>query len=182
MSDFCSFICAIHEIGGTPSLLPLRSSVKNSHPRHPRNQRLKFFQFLFRVIGGSFAFLVVKNAFLCGSVTLWFTFLNLEKTATCRQIVCMKTVTYPLRLPKDLYKRVEIEAGRRKKKLSETFRDLISYGFKAMPSSPDTSEVIAQNWDKLGPAPEVLYDKLLVCRGGRFRHSRQRLRRRFTTK
>ena len=94
------------------------------------------------------------------SEALWFTFLNLEKNAACRQIVCMKTVTYPLRLPKELYERVEIEAGRRKKKLSETFRDLISYGFEALPPLPDTSQVIAETWDKLGPAPDVLYDKL----------------------
>ena len=90
----------------------------------------------------------------------------------------MKIVRYPLRLPKDLYKRVEIEAGRRKKKLSETFRELISYGLKVLPPLSDPSEVIAENWDKLGPAPEVLYDKVHLCRLGRFRNSR----RRFTTK
>jgi len=71
----------------------------------------------------------------------------------------MKTVTYPLRLPDDLYKKVQGEARRRKKKLSELFRDLISYGFDALPPAPDM-EVIADTWEKLGPAPDILYDKL----------------------
>ena len=75
------------------------------------------------------------------------------------QNVCMKTVTYPLRLPDDLYKRVQTEARRRRKKISELFRDLIAYGFEALPPVPDT-EVIADTWEKLGPAPDVLYDKL----------------------
>lgn len=69
----------------------------------------------------------------------------------------MKTVTYPIRLPKDLYQRVQAEAGRRKKKLSETFRDLIAYGFDALPPLPDTAEAAADTWEKLGPAPEVDY-------------------------
>jgi len=83
-----------------------------------------------------------------------------EKSKVCTQIVYMKTVTYPLRLPRDLYKRVEAEAERRKKKLSETFRDLIAYGFEALPPLPDTSQVVADTWEKLGPAPDVIYDKL----------------------
>ena len=72
----------------------------------------------------------------------------------------MKTITYPLRLPKDLYDRVATEAERRKKKMSETFRDLIAYGFGALPPLPDTSEVVADTWEKLGPAPDIAYDKL----------------------
>ena len=71
----------------------------------------------------------------------------------------MKTVTYPLRLPDELYKRVRTEAKRRRKKISELFRDLIAYGFEALPPVADT-EVIADTWEKLGPAPDVLYDKL----------------------
>ncbi len=71
----------------------------------------------------------------------------------------MTTVTYPLRLPKELYRRVQAEAERRKKKLSETFRDLIAYGFASLPPLPDT-EVVADTWEKLGPAPDIVYDKL----------------------
>ena len=61
---------------------------------------------------------------------------------------------------KDLFERVEAEAGRRRKKLSETFRDLIAYGFEALPPLPDTSEVVSDTWEKLGPTPDILYDKL----------------------
>ena len=71
----------------------------------------------------------------------------------------MKTVTYPLRLPKDLFKR-EAEVDRRRKKVSETFRDLITYGFEALPPLPDTSAMVADTWEKLGPAPDVDYDKI----------------------
>ena len=71
----------------------------------------------------------------------------------------MKTVTYPLRLSDELYKRVRLEARRRKKKISELFRDLITYGFESLPPVPDT-QVIVDTWEKLGPAPDVLYDKL----------------------
>jgi hypothetical protein len=72
----------------------------------------------------------------------------------------MKTVTYPLRLPKDLYKRVEAEAQKRHKKLAETFRDLIAYGFEALPPMPDAAEVVADTREKLGPAPDVVYHNL----------------------
>ena len=72
----------------------------------------------------------------------------------------MKTVTYPLRLPQDLYKRVELEAGKRHKKLSELFRELIGHGFEALPPMPDTSAAVADTWDRLGPAPDIDYAKL----------------------
>jgi hypothetical protein len=71
----------------------------------------------------------------------------------------MKTVTYPLRLPKSLYRRAELEALKRHKKLSELFRDLISYGFKALPATPDTRAAVAETWEKLGPAPDIDYAK-----------------------
>jgi len=73
----------------------------------------------------------------------------------------MKTVTYPLRLPKDLYAKAQNEAAKRKKKLSEIFRDLIIYGFEALPPLPDErTKLIADTWDKLGPAPDIDYDRL----------------------
>ena len=73
----------------------------------------------------------------------------------------MKTITYPLRLPEDLYNRVQAEAAKRQKKLSEVFRDLIVYGFNALPPLPEESaRMIADTWEKLGPAPEIDYDKL----------------------
>lgn len=72
----------------------------------------------------------------------------------------MKTVTYPLRLPDALYNQVRKEAERRHKKLSEAFREIITYGLEALPPMPDTSAMLADTWDKLGPAPEIDYDKL----------------------
>jgi hypothetical protein len=85
---------------------------------------------------------------------------RLEKRLNCSQIDCMKTVTYALRLDQELYEKVGVEADKRKKKLSEMLRDLITYGFKALPPLPDTPEVVADTWEKLGPAPDVAYDKL----------------------
>ena len=73
----------------------------------------------------------------------------------------MKTVTYPVRMPKELYARVQAEAKKRQKKLSEILRDLITYGFEALPPWPDErTAVIAETWEKLGPPPEIDYDKL----------------------
>jgi hypothetical protein len=72
----------------------------------------------------------------------------------------MKTVVYPLRLPAGLYKRVQVEAGKRRKKVSELFREVIQYGLPALPPLPDTSQAIAGTWEKLGPAPDIDYDKL----------------------
>lgn len=85
---------------------------------------------------------------------------GLENGLICRHFEYMKTVTYPLRMPKDLYERVEAEAQKRRKKLSEVFRDLISYGFEALPPMPDTAEAVADTWEKLGPAPDIDYAKL----------------------
>ena len=75
-------------------------------------------------------------------------------------LYAMKVVTYPLRLPQDLYDRVKAESQKRRKKMSELFRDLIGYGFEALPPMPDTAEAVADTWDKLGPAPDVDYAKL----------------------
>ena len=73
----------------------------------------------------------------------------------------MKNITYPLRLPRALYRKVEAEARKRRKKLSEIFRDLIAYGFESLPPMPeDNTRVIADTWERLGPAPDIDYDKL----------------------
>jgi hypothetical protein len=71
----------------------------------------------------------------------------------------MKNVTYPLELPKDLFERVQAVAERSKKELSATFRDLIIDGIATQPASADIAQV-SDTWEKLGPAPDVLYDKL----------------------
>lgn len=86
---------------------------------------------------------------------------GLAKRGFCTQIVCVKTITYPLRLNKEVFQRVKREAGRRHKKVSELFRDLIDYGLPSLPPLPDeATEAIADTWAKLGPAPDVDYDKL----------------------
>ena len=71
----------------------------------------------------------------------------------------MKTVTYPLRLPDELYQQVQDEATRRHKKISELFREIIGYGLESLPPVPDY-EAAQEAWDSLGPAPDVIYDKL----------------------
>ena len=78
----------------------------------------------------------------------------------CGRVLYMKSIVYPLRIRKDVFERVEAEAEKRKKKVSEVFRDLIIYGFKALPPVADTSGAVADTWEKLGPAPDVLYDRL----------------------
>ena len=72
----------------------------------------------------------------------------------------MKTVSYTLRIGKDVFARVEKEAKRRKRSLADIFRDSISYGLPALPPPPDMNKVISDTWEKLGPAPEIDYDKL----------------------
>ena len=77
------------------------------------------------------------------------------------QFVCVKTITYPLRLDAQLYRRVRREAQRRGRKLSDVFRETISLGLPTLPPPPDAMDhVIADTWEKLGPAPEIDYGKL----------------------
>jgi hypothetical protein len=72
----------------------------------------------------------------------------------------MKTVTYPIRIDKREYEALVAEAKRRRKSLADLFRDLITYGLPALPPIPETCEILQEVWDNLGPAPEILYDKL----------------------
>jgi hypothetical protein len=59
-----------------------------------------------------------------------------------------------------MFERVEDEARRRKKSLAGIFRDAIAYGLPALPPVPGLERVVADTWEKLGPAPEIDYDKL----------------------
>lgn len=73
----------------------------------------------------------------------------------------MKTVTYPIRFKQDEYDRLMAEAKRRRKPLSDLFRDLVTYGLPALPALPENCDAaIGEYWESLGPAPEVNYDKL----------------------
>ena len=84
----------------------------------------------------------------------------MQKKGYCGQIVCVKTVTYPIRIEKSDYQKLAAEAKRRRKSLADLFRDLITYGLPALPPIPETYEALQQVWDDLGPPPEILYDKL----------------------
>lgn len=74
----------------------------------------------------------------------------------------MKTVTYPLRLDENTMARIQLEARRRKRSMADVFREVIGLGLPALPPVPEASMdgVIADTWEKLGPAPEIDYGKL----------------------
>ena len=74
----------------------------------------------------------------------------------------MKTVTYPLRLDTGTMRRIKMEAKRRKKNTAVLLREIIGVGLPALPPIPEAGMdgLIADTWEKLGPAPEIDYDKL----------------------
>jgi hypothetical protein len=72
----------------------------------------------------------------------------------------MKRTVYPLRLPAEVYVRVQRAPEKRHMKLSEISREIIDYGLPSLPPFPDTTTVVADTWEELGPAPEVDYGKL----------------------
>jgi len=73
----------------------------------------------------------------------------------------VKQVTYPLRLDDGLYQRIELEAQRRGRSLADLLREVIALGLPALPPPPESMDgLIADAWAKLGPAPDVDYDKL----------------------
>jgi hypothetical protein len=86
----------------------------------------------------------------------------LKSPPNCGQIFYVKTTTYPLRLDEGTVKRVQLEARRRKKSMADVFRETIGLGLLALPPLPDAGldGLVADTWEKLGPAPEVDYDKL----------------------
>lgn len=84
----------------------------------------------------------------------------LPRRQHCRQIVYVKTVTYPIRIEQADYRRLVAEAKRRRKSLADLFRDLIVYGLPALPPIPENYEALQEVWDNLGPPPEILYEKL----------------------
>ncbi len=72
----------------------------------------------------------------------------------------MRTISYPVRFSQEEYAHLKCEAQRRKKTLAGLLRDLITYGLPALPPIPESNEALQEVWDNLGPAPEILYDKL----------------------
>ena len=78
----------------------------------------------------------------------------------CSQFVCVKTVTYPVRIEKADYEMLVKVARQRRKSLADLFRELIVFGLPALPPVPENYEALQEVWDNLGPAPDILYDKL----------------------
>jgi len=81
---------------------------------------------------------------------------------TISKLNLMKTVTYWLRLDKMTMQRIEVEARRRQKSVAAVFREAIGFGLAALPRTLEfhVGYVITDTWEKLGPAPEINYDKL----------------------
>jgi hypothetical protein len=65
-----------------------------------------------------------------------------------------------VRFSEEEYAVLKTEAQKRRKTLASLIRDLINYGLPALPPFPESYEALQEVWDNLGPAPEVLYDKL----------------------
>lgn len=74
----------------------------------------------------------------------------------------MKTITFPLRVDETTHQRVRLEARRRRKSMADIFRDAIGIGLLNLPPMPDAGMdgLVADTWEKLGPAPDIDYDKL----------------------
>ena len=72
----------------------------------------------------------------------------------------MKTISYPVRFSEEEYEALKREAAKRRKTIAGLFRELIVHGMPALPPIPESYEATQEVWDSLGPAPEILYDKL----------------------
>ena len=84
----------------------------------------------------------------------------LERPGERIQILCVRTISYPVRFSEEEYAALKREAIRRKKTLADLIRDLIIYGLPALPPMPESYEAVQEVWDNLGPAPEVIYENL----------------------
>ena len=73
----------------------------------------------------------------------------------------MSQVTYPLGLPKDLLQEVKEAAKETGLSTADVMRQAIKFGVpkvrQAMSVEEDMAEVLADTWEKLGPAPRVNY-------------------------
>jgi hypothetical protein len=76
----------------------------------------------------------------------------------------MSQITYPLGLPKDLLEEVRDAAKATGLSTADVMRQAIKFGVpkvrQALSVEEDMSEVLADTWDKLGPAPRVNYDAI----------------------
>jgi hypothetical protein len=72
--------------------------------------------------------------------------------------------TYPLGLPDELMAEVKRTADDAHLSMEDAMRQAIKFGLpqvrEGMSRQTDLAEAAAETWDKLGPAPTVLYDQL----------------------
>jgi len=76
----------------------------------------------------------------------------------------MGMTTYPLDLPEDLMEEVQRTAADSHLSMADAMRKAIKLGLpqirEGVPKESDLAETAAETWEKLGPAPTVLYDEL----------------------
>jgi hypothetical protein len=76
----------------------------------------------------------------------------------------MAMTTYPLGLPEDLMEEVKRTAAGSHLSMADAMRKAIKLGLpqirEGVSKESDLAEAAAETWEKLGPAPTVLYDEL----------------------
>ncbi len=76
----------------------------------------------------------------------------------------MSMTTYALGLPEELMEEVKRKAADTHLSTEEAMLQAIKFGLphvrELAPGESDLSAAAAETWDKLGPAPTVLYDQL----------------------
>jgi|HubBroStandDraft_4_1064222.scaffolds.fasta_scaffold1867495_1 hypothetical protein len=81
-----------------------------------------------------------------------------------RYYLLMSMTTYPLGLPEELMEEVRRTAADTHLSTDDAMRRAIKLGLpqvrEAASKEADLAETAAETWDRLGPAPTVLYDQL----------------------
>jgi hypothetical protein len=81
-----------------------------------------------------------------------------------RYYFAMSMTTYPLGLSDELMEEVKRTAQHTHLSMADAMRQAIKLGLpqvrEGTPRESDLAEAAAETWDKLGPAPTVLYDQL----------------------
>jgi hypothetical protein len=74
----------------------------------------------------------------------------------------MSMTTYPLGLPEELMEEVRRTAADTHLSIEDAICQAIKFGLpqvrEGVSRGPDLAETAAETWEKLGPAPTVLYD------------------------
>jgi len=76
----------------------------------------------------------------------------------------MSKQAYPLTLPPDLAEQVRRTAKETRLSMADVMRQAVRLGMprlrKGLSQEEDFAEAAAETWEKLGPAPTILFDKL----------------------